>query len=267
MDFIPLITLGVTMLAFMVIWLIHVRLEDAGIVDYYWGPGYAVIGWLGLYLSGAHDPLKIVFLAAVTVWAVRLAAHLIARHAKMQGEDPRYRKMRENGGDDWWWKSLFKVFILQALILWVTAAPVHSVIAAPDGMTLSVFGLIGLALFLAGFAVEWIADAQLAHHRAKASSKGEVLSTGLWAWCRHPNYLGEIIVWTGLAIVAIDLSGSLLPIIAPVLIALIIRFVSLPLTEQHLQRTRPEYAAYAARVPALMPSPPRRNATAADPLG
>lgn len=255
-------SLVLTIMAFTAIWLIHVPLKDAGIVDYYWGPGFAVIGWSGLMFGGAASAAKIAMLIAITFWAARLAAQLIMRHRLMEGEDARYAKMRAEGGPSWWWQSLYKVFLLQALILWIVATPVHALIAAPVDASLSLIGEIGLAIFAAGLALETIADWQLYRHRLERKGGRSTLATGLWALSRHPNYLGEMLVWLGLGLSAFDLSGHWWAFIGPVALAIVIRLVSLPLTEQHLMASRGDYQAYAARTPVLIPLLPARGLNA-----
>ncbi|WP_420409005.1 DUF1295 domain-containing protein [Hoeflea sp.] len=262
MDPFLVTSLVVTLMAFTAIWLIHVPLEDAGIIDYYWGPGFAVIGWSGLAFGAQSSAIKIALLAAISLWAARLAGQLILRHRLMDGEDPRYLKMRRAGGPQWWWRSLYKVFLLQAVILWLVASPVHAIVMAPSTAALSFVGVAGIALFLAGLAIETIADWQLYRHRLSGRAAGQTLTSGLWACSRHPNYLGEITLWFGLGLAALDLSGAWWALAGPVALAAVIRFVSLPLTEQHLMEWRADYAAYADRTPILLPLPrPHRLTT------
>ncbi|WP_422373420.1 DUF1295 domain-containing protein [Hoeflea sp.] len=261
MDPFLVTSLIVTLMAFTAIWLIHVPLEDAGIIDYYWGPGFAVIGWSGLAFGAESSGIKLALLGAITVWAARLAGQLILRHGLMNGEDARYLKMRRSGGPQWWWRSLYKVFLLQAVILWLVASPVHAIVMAPSSAALSFVGIAGMALFVAGLAIETVADLQLYRHRLSGQSNLRTLASGLWAYSRHPNYLGEIALWFGLGLAAMDLSGAWWALAGPVALAAVIRFVSLPLTEQHLMDSRSDYAAYAARTPVLFPLPRTQRLT------
>lgn len=246
-------SLVLTMMALTVIWLIHVPLQDAGIIDYYWGPGFALIGWSGLLFGAEASLAKLLLLAALSVWAVRLAVQLILRHRLMPREDARYAKMRAGGGPNWWWQSLYKVFWLQAVILWIVATPVHALMAAPAQATLSLAGEIGLMVFVIGLVIETIADRQLYLHRLAGKAGRQTLASGLWAYSRHPNYFGEILLWFGFGLAAYDLSGFWWAFIGPLVLAVVMRFVTLPLTEQHLVSSRQDYTAYAARTPKLIP--------------
>ncbi|MBC7279970.1 DUF1295 domain-containing protein [Hoeflea sp.] len=255
MDSFLLTSLALTLIAFTAIWLIHVPLKDAGLVDYYWGPGFAVIGWTGLMLGAEASPVKLLLLAAISIWSVRLAGQLIMRHRLMAGEDARYARMRAEGGPHWWWQSLYKVFLPQAVILCIVATPVYALLDAPASAQLSLPGYIGLIAFVIGLLIEAIADWQLYRHRLQGKAGHQTLSSGLWAYSRHPNYFGEILLWFGLGLAAHDLSGVWWTFMGPVVLALVIRFVSLPLTERHLNASRTDYAPYAGRTPALIPLP------------
>ncbi len=251
-------TFLITCVAFTAIWLINVATRDAGAIDYYWGPGFAVIGAVHVAFNAGATALQWVFLAAVAFWAARLALQLVPRHHSSHAEDGRYRAMRETGGPSWWWASLFKVFLLQAVLLWIIAAPVHIALGGtPLAQPLGALFWIGIALYALGLAIEWIADRQLAHGKTVATAAGaepetSMVTTGLWGLSRHPNYVGEIVLWWGLGLSAFALSGSALVFVGPALLAAVIAGVSMPLTEQHMERTRPTYAEYKARVPALV---------------
>ncbi|MGB8816707.1 MAG: DUF1295 domain-containing protein [Rhizobiaceae bacterium] len=242
-----------SVLAFTGIWLIQVRLKDAGLVDYYWGPGFLVIalvhGWLGGFtVATATLTLLVAF------WSMRLSWHLVVRHQKSSAEDARYAAMRSAGGTNFWWKSLFTVFLLQAVLQWIIALPLHA--AFLHLQTVSVFNplfIFGLLVFLAGFAFETIADRQLAHFKQESALPGRLMTSGLWALSRHPNYLGEMILWFGLGVCVFAMNGSALALAGPVILAFIIVAVSIPLTEDHLSATRPAFEAYAARTPMLLP--------------
>lgn len=263
MELSLLVTLAITCLAFTGIWLINVITEDAGVIDYFWGPGFAVIGIVHLYFHPLIGPLHAIFLAAVIFWSLRLAIHLVRRHHSTPHEDGRYRVMRQQGGPSWWWASLFKVFLLQGVLLWMIAAPVHAVFLSSNGFVpLTAMFVGGMAVFVLGLAIEWISDVQLARGKAAQNSgaESEMVTTGLWGISRHPNYVGEMVLWWGLAIAAFALTGAWWVFAGPALLCAVVIGVSLPLTEQHMVRTRPAYGAYMERVPALVGFGGRRSA-------
>lgn len=250
------VSLAITVSCFTAIWLINVMTKDAGVIDYYWGPGFAVIAAVHVYIGGIKTLFEWMLMAAVTIWALRLATHLIIRHHKSSAEDGRYLEMRESGGKNFWWSSLFKVFILQAVLLWLIAAPLHVAFDAAAQTNLVLFAL-GMIIFAAGFIFEWVADHQLVSGKRsmiEAGREAPIFTGGLWGRSRHPNYFGELLVWWGVGLSAFAMSGSLLAFAGPALLTIVMRYVSIPLTEQHMIRTRPSYEEYMRLVPMIVPT-------------
>ncbi|WP_081773896.1 DUF1295 domain-containing protein [Ahrensia sp. 13_GOM-1096m] len=249
------LTLAVTLTCFIGIWLINVMTQDAGVIDYYWGPGFAVIGGVNLYLLGTGSFYEWFLFGAVCLWALRLAGYLINRHHGSTLEDGRYRVMRENAGRGYWWKSLLTVFILQAVLLWLIAAPLHVAFGA-DYAAIPLLFWLGIAVFAFGFVYEWVSDHQLATTKTTSGHSVRSLTlvkNGLWSRSRHPNYFGEIVLWCGISIAAFALSGSILSFVGPALLAFVMIKVSIPLTEQHLEKSRPAYSSYKKTTPMLLP--------------
>jgi steroid 5-alpha reductase family enzyme len=252
-----LTTLLICVALFSLIWLIHVRMADASIVDYVWSPGFAVIALATALMAGAWGGHQILVIALVCLWAARLASHLIARHQRAGSEDPRYAAMRVDAGPNWWWQNLFIVFWLQAVLQWLIASPIHAALLfdRPDP-AMPLFAA-GVALFIFGFFIEAIADAQLARFKADPANAGGLMTTGLWSWSRHPNYFGEVVLWWGLGLAGFALSGQWWAFAGPALLMVLILKVSgVSMLDQRMA-SRPGFAAYAARTSAFVPMPPR----------
>jgi steroid 5-alpha reductase family enzyme len=248
-----LTTLAVTSLAFAVLWLASLLRDDCSVVDVYWGPGFVVIGWIGILSMPDVRATAVIVVLAVTVWGLRLGAHLTARFRRSSSEDSRYAAMRAKAGPSFRWTSLVTVFLLQAAILWAIAAPIHVVVIGSDAPPARALVAIGLLVFLAGFALEVLADAALARFRREAENRGQLLTTGLFGWVRHPNYLGEIVLWWGIGLMAFAGTRNILAFAGPLLLTLLILFVSgVPMLDRSF-RQRQGYEAWAARTPALWP--------------
>ncbi len=240
------------------VWAASLPLRDASLVDRFWGVGLIAVA--GVYQAAYGLPAHgWPVLALVALWGARLSLYLAWR-GWGQGEDPRYRALREQGGPRWAWRSLVSVFGLQAVALWLLSAPLLYAIARGSAEAwLSAPALLGAALFAAGWCYEAVADGQLARFRADPASRGRVLERGLWRYSRHPNYFGEILVWWGLWGFALA-AGGWWTAFSPVLITtLLARVTGVPLLEARLREDRPGYAEYAARTNALIPGPPRRR--------
>lgn len=239
-----------------VVWIISLKLRDVSIVDIFWGPGFALLAWLYVFLFGASGWRPLLIALLVTLWGVRLAVHIMRRH---RGEDPRYVAMRRVHGDAFWWRSLFTVFWLQAVLLWFIAMPVLVATALPGPARIVWTDLAGLLLFAVGFAFEAIGDAQLSRFRSDPSNRGEVLNTGLWRYTRHPNYFGDATLWWGVFLVAASAPAAWLTAGSPLLMTLLLLRVSgVTLLERSLKESKPGYANYVKRTSAFLPWFPRR---------
>lgn len=254
-----LLALAAASLAMTVVWAVHLGDEDASIVDPLWGPAIVLVGLAHALAAGAalQGP-RLLLLLCAAAWAARLGWHLARRHAQV-GEDRRYRRMREARGDRWWWQSFLVVFQLQAALAWIVALPL--MVGLTGGGALGPLGLLGFAVFAAGFGFEAVADGQLARFRARPESAGRVLDTGLWRVSRHPNYFGEALLWWGLGLVALDLGAGAAAwwaLLGPAALTFLLLKVSgVALTEADIADRRPEYREYVRRTPAFLPGRPR----------
>ncbi len=220
-------------------------------MDVAWGPLFVLVTGVATWQGSGDIGRVLLVLLLVSVWAFRLALHIGRRN---QAEDPRYAAWRETYGRHWWWRSLFQVFLLQALLLSVIAQPLlWSVTYQGRSPGLTWIDGIGVAVFVTGLLIEAIADRQLARHVADEATRGTLLQTGLWARSRHPNYFGEALLWWGLGIIALNIPGGWITLVGPLLLTYLLRFVSgVPMTEARMA-TKPGWAEYAAKTPAFVP--------------
>lgn len=246
--------LGVIVVAMTVLWALSVKLEDASIVDPFWGPGFLLVALTYLLVDDGYGPRSQVVTALVVFWATRLAWHLYARNRE-EGEDKRYTEMREKRGDAFWWQSLFTVFWLQAVLLWIISAPLHGAIVGVN--PLGLWDLAGALLFAVGMSFEAVADSQLARFKAHPANEGLVLDTGLWRYSRHPNYFGEAVLWWGFYLFAVG-AGAYWAVVGPLTITfLLLRVSGVPMLEKSLKRSRPKYEEYVRRTSTFIPWPPK----------
>jgi steroid 5-alpha reductase family enzyme len=223
-------------------------------VDIFWGPGVAGVVDIAALLGHAGGERASAALFLVNLWAVRLAAHIWARH---HGEDHRYAAMRQKFGARWWWWSLVQVFLLQAILIWFIPAPlVATMLSSRTGLT--ELGYLGVGLAAAGLLFEAISDVQLARFRAVAANRGKVMDRGLWGWSRHPNYFGEAMMWWGFFLIGFSAAHQWWLILSPLLVTFLLLQVSgVTLMEEKMDSRRPGYAEYRRRVSAFVPMPPR----------
>ena len=239
-------------------WLLSVRLRDVSIVDVMWGPGFALVAAVSAVLGSGDAARKTIVVVLVSVWGLRLAAHIFARN-RGHAEDYRYRAMRARHGARFVWVSAFTVFGLQGVLLLFIALPLVAATARPGAPALGALDFAGVALFLAGFLCEAIGDAQLARFKADPANRGKVCDVGLWRYSRHPNYFGDATLWWGLFLVACAVPAGWRTIASPIVMTVLLLKVSgVALLERGLAATKPGYADYVARTSAFVPWFPRR---------
>ena len=236
------------------LWLVSLRLRDVSIIDVFWAPGFALLAWAAAVAAAPFGPRTWLALALVSLWGLRLGLHILLRH---KGEDHRYGEMRAKFGPRWWWRSLFQVFWLQALLLWIISWPLQVAVAA--SRPLNIVDAAGAALAAAGLLIEGLADHQLTRFRADAASAGKVMDRGLWSWSRHPNYFGDALMWWGFFLIGFAGAHDWWLLVSPVAMTiLLLRVSGVSLLEETIAERRPGYADYIRRTSAFVPLPPRR---------
>ena len=255
------ITLGVLVVYMTLGWLLSLARKDASVVDPLWGLGFIVAAVSYFLLLDGLTGRKILTLVMVAAWGLRLSAYLLWRN-RGRGEDPRYRAMRAKRPSSFWWYSYFQVFLLQALLLWLVAAPIAGAMSRPlgGGSAPGFNGLdfVGGAVWLFGLCWEVAGDTQLALFKRDPVNKGKVMQTGAWRYTRHPNYFGETVLWWGVWLVAAA-AGGYWSVYGPVVITmLLLRVSGVTLLEKGLADSKPGYREYVERTSAFIPWPPRR---------
>ena len=240
-------------------WIVSLIYRNVTIVDSLWGLGFVLIAWLTFGMSDGYWGRSLLLALLVTLWGLRLSLYLSWRNWG-KGEDPRYGGWRQKTGDRFWLVSLFKVFILQALFLWVISLAFQTgqLAAAPD--TLTWLDGLGIWVWAAGFLFESVGDWQLARFKSDPANQGRVMDRGLWAYTRHPNYFGEFLVWWGIYLITLATPHSWWTILSPfVVTAVLLKMTGIPLTEKGLIENRPGYREYIKRTSAFVPWPPAKE--------
>lgn len=240
-------------------WVVSVFRSDVSIVDSLWSLMFLLVA-VGYALQvGVAGPRGWLVLVLVAAWSLRLSFYITLRNHG-EGEDRRYREIRENNQPGFWWKSLYLVFGLQALLAWVVAMPLA--VAAGGAQSPAPLGwwdAAGVALWCLGMVFEVVGDAQLARFKADPSNEGEVMDRGLWRYTRHPNYFGEFTLWWGFYLLAVA-AGGWWTIASPVLMSvLLLRVSGVSLLEKDIGERRPAYEDYVRRTNAFFPGPPRNT--------
>lgn len=254
-----LVTATVVAVWMLLFWLISVPLRNVAVVDIAWGLGFVLVALAAAWVCPGAGINRWLLPMLVSIWGCRLSGYLAWRnHGKP--EDKRYQAMREYRGPSFVWSSIYLVFGLQAVILWIVSLPLQVGIMHA-AISWHPLHFIGIVLWLAGLLFETVGDWQLARFLADPDSKGKVMDRGLWRFTRHPNYFGDFLVWWGFYLVAVAGVGELVwwTIIGPLLMSFFLMRVSgVPMLEAGLKQTRPGYAEYIRRTNGFFPWRPKK---------
>jgi len=247
--------------AFAIQWVAFVPaylLQTERFFDLTGGLTYITVAVVAVLFSDAPDARSYLLLAMVVIWAARLASYLFLRIRKA-GADTRFDAIKPS------FPRFLNTWTLQGLWVTLTLAAALAAVTTTERVGLGTVSAIGLLVWVAGFGLEVVADAQKSRFRADPANKGRFIHTGLWSWSRHPNYFGEILLWVGVAIVALPVlrGWQWVTLISPVFVALLLLRVSgVPLLEKAADEKwggQLDYEAYKHRTSLLVPRPPRRG--------
>ncbi|WP_017932302.1 DUF1295 domain-containing protein [Robiginitomaculum antarcticum] len=247
-----------TLLAYLINWIIYVPSALAQTEHYFDLTGaltYLSMIAAALFMSGNFSARGVIASTMVAIWAIRLGAFLF-RRVKKAGKDGRFDDLKTHP------VIFFQVWTLQGLWCVLTVACALAIITSGIDKPIGLVGYIGIAVWIIGCAIEAIADHQKTRFKNDLKNEGDFINEGLWAWSRHPNYFGEITLWTGMAILAFPiLSGwQYAVLISPVFIYLLLTRVSgIPMLERRGKQKwgdDAEYQAYLANTNRLLPWPP-----------
>ncbi|MEW6241313.1 MAG: DUF1295 domain-containing protein [Chloroflexota bacterium] len=248
----------VVSLAFLIQWLVFIPayiFQTEKFFDITGSITYITVTGVALCYSRYSVPLdarSILVAALVIVWAIRLGAFLFSRIQKA-GKDDRFDEIKPN------FMRFLNVWTIQGLWITFTAAAALVAITSATRKDLDIFAILGALVWIIGFVIEVTADAQKSRFNADSSNKGKFIRMGLWSRSRHPNYFGEIVLWIGIAIIAIPvLQGwQWVAMISPLFVTLLLTKVSgVPLLEKKAEAKwggQADYEEYKKNTPVLIP--------------
>jgi len=235
--------------------LIGRRIGRYNVVDAAWGVGFVAVAAVSAVVGSGDLFRRLLLLALVSVWGLRLAWHMIVKSAG-KGEDPRYRDLLR--GDYSAGHVIRKVFLIQGAATWFVSLPLQlSAALGPTPAPLRPVLALGVAVWAVGLLFEAVGDLQLRRFKADPANRGVIMDRGLWAWTRHPNYFGDACVWWGLWLVSIAGWVSLTTVLSPVLMAYFLVYATgARLTEKYMA-DREGFDEYRSRTSFFVPRPPR----------
>lgn len=245
-----IISLGINFTMFLVAY----KLQSDKLTDAAYAISFLTLATYGL-INSSGGTYHVLLATMVAVWAFRLGGFLLYRVIKA-GKDRRFDGMRES------FVKFGAFWLIQAVSVWVLMIP--SVMAFELPVVSAPLAALGVIIWLAGFSIESIADAQKYTFSSNKANKGLWIESGIWKYSRHPNYLGEILVWLGVYIYAtasFSFTQATVASVSPLFITILLLFVSgIPILEKAADKKwgkNPAYRAYKKRTSILLPLPPR----------
>ncbi|MGD8622769.1 MAG: DUF1295 domain-containing protein, partial [Anaerolineales bacterium] len=255
---VPLFALAVG-LAFLFQWIAFIPsflLQTEKFYDLTGSITYITVTIVTVLLSPFKDGRSLLLMALIIIWAGRLGTFLFRRIQK-SGKDERFDEIKTS------FLRLLNTWTLQGLWVTFTASAALAAITTTAHRDLGWFALVGALIWIIGFAIEVVADAQKSRFKADPNNEGDFISSGLWAWSRHPNYFGEIMLWIGVALIAAPVlrGWQWVTMISPIFVTLLITQVSgVPMLEKRADETwggQEDYEQYKKNTPVLIPRPPQ----------
>ena len=248
-------SLAILVLVYGATFLIGRRIGRYNVVDVTWGASFVVVAAVAAAVGTGDLFRRLLLLALVAVWGLRLAWHMIGKSAG-RGEDPRYDKLLR--GDFSPTNVIRKIFLVQAAIAWFVSLPLQlSASLGPTPRALVPVLIAGVAIWVVGVVFEAVGDRQLRRFKADPANTGAIMDRGLWSWTRHPNYFGDSAVWWGLWLISIAGWLSLATVLSPVAMTYFLVYATGARLTERIMADRPGFREYCARTSFFVPRPPR----------
>lgn len=237
-----------------VIWVSSLLLNNASVYDPYWSIQPIVILPLLMLHVGKITTSSLLLCAVVIVWGARLTINWISTFKGLHEQDWRYDQIKQQTGQLYPLVNLLGIQLMPTLIVYACIIPIVFVILQSPDFTPLI--LPGLMISVIGVSLETIADRQMQDFRRKNLSKSAIIREGLWKYSRHPNYLGEILMWWGVYLVCLASSPSAWMLgLGALLNTALFLFISIPLAEKRLAKYKEGFSEYQKQTRMLLPFP------------
>ena len=221
------IVMQAVLLAFLIQWVAYIPayiFQTEKFYDLTGSLSYLTVIWFVFFSSNNLSGLNIQNLIVVTlisIWAIRLGTFLFGRIHK-DGEDKRFRTIKTSAS------QFFMTWTLQGMWVSICTMCAITAISSSQGIIANALFYLGLAFFIVGFAIEVVSDQQKSAFRAVPGNKEKFITSGLWSKSQHPNYFGEILLWSAIALLSISsLNGTqYLTLISPIFTYVLLVYIS-----------------------------------------
>tara|TARA_B100000900_G_scaffold388371_1_gene380343 strand:+ start:852 stop:1646 length:795 start_codon:yes stop_codon:yes gene_type:complete len=241
------------------LWVLSVAIKDSSIADIFWGLGFVLIVFFTAKVSEGSEERRNLIMLLTSIWGIRLAAYIGWRN--WGAEDARYARLRqhiESQGKNFVVHTLVHIYLLQGSFMWLVSLVLIFSMTMTTPPTLGTLAYVGTAFWVIGMIFETVGDWQLAKFLGNSNNAGKVMDKGLWKYTRHPNYFGEVCIWLGFFLIALEnIWGALTVVSLATIFYALLGPSGKVLVERRMSKKRPGFDAYKKRTSALIPLPPK----------
>lgn len=243
--------------ATLIVFLAGLPLGNASVYDPYWSVAPLVILPLCIADFGVWSIGSAALLACIVYWGVRLTANWAYTFRDLDHQDWRYTMLRQASGPWYPLVSLFGIMLFPTFVVFLCLLPALFYIRTGG---VNAVTLAGFAVCMLATTLQLVADMQLHRFQANATGRAQTIRTGLWRYSRHPNYLGEMMMWWGVAIVPVSVRPALWYLCAGAAVnTLMFIFISIPMAEKRLSEYKTGFSEYKKQTNMLFPFALRRR--------
>ena len=248
--------LVVDIIATVIVWLGGVLLRTASAYDPYWSIQTLIIYTFIVSKHNNWNFATISLFVVIFVYSLRLTMNFIVGFHSLSYVDWRYKMLKEKSGKAYQLVNLFGICMFPTLVVYSASLPA---IAYANLTDYSFLDAIGLSVILFGTLLEFVSDIQMKKFIKVRNDRSEVLNKGLWKYSRHPNYLGEILIWFGVALTLIVSHLNYWYLAAGSIVNLLMfLFISIPMEEKHFKDYKPDYEQYKKETSVLLILPKKK---------
>lgn len=240
--------------ATLFVWLVSFAFRNASVYDPYWSVQPVVILTLLFVQKGRLDIGSVLLYSAILFWGIRLTANWAIGFQGLGQQDWRYDQIKAQTGKFYQIVNLVGIQLMPTFIVYLCVLPaVYYIVSNSDFRLISLAGLI---ISASGAVLQMTADMQMHKFQKSSGDRTKIIRTGVWRYSRHPNYLGEIMMWWGIYLAMLPSRTEHWYLFAGALVnTLLFLFISIPLAEKHLAGYKEGFEAYQKETRMLLPIP------------
>ena len=244
-----------TIIIFIIQWIVFIPsylLSTEHFFDLTGSITFITVSILAFLMNDFKNLRQWIVLILILIWALRLGSFLFLRIRKA-GEDSRFTTIKKD------FSVFFLTWNLQGLWVLFTLFGALTILTSNNNSNFGILDIIGVLIWIIGFVIEVLSDRQKSEFKNNKSNAGQFIQSGLWKYSRHPNYFGEILIWTGMAVIGNTIYSGLgwLGLISPFFVFVILNYISgVRLLEKQANErwgSNNAYQSYKQKTPVLFP--------------